>query len=104
MADVSVSEKTIETESWQAAPRYFRTEWIPEHKLAMDALVPSRRAGGARRGAGRKKGIETIVVRIPAVLKPLVCLLVEEYKLNPIIYSTPLNVINDKLDIFLGKK
>lgn len=80
MADEFVSEKTKEFGNWQPTLKYFRTTWIPEQKVAIDALMPSSRAGGAHRGAGRKKGIETTVIRIPVDIKPQVNALIKKYK------------------------
>lgn len=79
MADEFVSEKTKEFGNWQPTLKYFRTNWIPEQKAAIDALMPPSRAGGVRRGAGRKKGIETTVIRIPVDIKPLVQQLINKH-------------------------
>jgi len=79
-ADAFVSEKTKEFGNWQPALKYFRTEWIPKQKAVIDNLMPSSNAGGARRGAGRKRGVKTTVVRIPLDIKPLVYQLIRESK------------------------
>lgn len=80
MADTFISEKTKELGNWQPALKYFRTEWIPEQKTAISNLMPTSNAGGARRGAGRKKGYESTTVRIPIDIKPQVEALIKEYK------------------------
>ena len=96
-ADAFVSEKTKEFRNWQPALKYFRTEWIPKQKAVIDNLMPASNAGGVRKGAGRKIGITTTVMRIPEHIKPLVHLLIQEYKTNPNSYSILSRCITDKV-------
>ena len=71
------------TGQWQATKRFFVNEWIPEQLAEIDRRYPAKSNGGKRTGAGRRKELDTSLVRIPLDIKPLMHELGRIYKTKP---------------------